>query len=526
MNIKTKVASGLLAAAIAFSPMTTTLANSGLNVFSVNSKTLSETSAKIANSTEALENVYILSAEKIVDGISGGVLAGENKGAIVLTEDGKLSEESMNTIKKAKNVYAIGGDKAISDELLKGIANFKGRISGFSRFDTAVEIASKLDSKRNIIITDGEALADSLSATAYAVKNDMNILLTNGEEVPESTQKYLEENKDSEIYFVGGESSIPQVTKEKVYEIAGKDKSKISENTIKGHDRYETSLELLKRFGSFEDVVIANGRNYADAILATGLSSNLDSPMLLVNNISASEKVKGLNIKNIYSVSTGNISTSFIKNFVEKVLNTTGVEMPIKDLEGNVVDKIVKEVARTGWVKSNLNVRQQPGTNSKVLGVLNKGEKISGYVVGDWLRISYNNSTAYVANSFISDKEVEKDKPKEVESAGSQDNNTNSDQNFSYKKVMTVKATAYSMNEPGLSWRTASGIDLRQNSKVIAVDRRVIPLGTRVYVEGYGYAVAGDTGGAIKGNKIDVHMNSVSECYNWGVRTVKLYILD
>ena len=60
---------------------------------------------------------------------------------------------------------------------------------------------------------------------------------------------------------------------------------------------------------------------------------------------------------------------------------------------------------------------------------------------------------------------------------------------------------------------TATGINLRSNPnlKVIAVDPSVIPLGSKVWVEGYGYAVAGDTGGAIKGNKIDLFMPTTDQ---------------
>ena len=54
----------------------------------------------------------------------------------------------------------------------------------------------------------------------------------------------------------------------------------------------------------------------------------------------------------------------------------------------------------------------------------------------------------------------------------------------------------------------------------------MIPLGTKVYVEGYGIAMAEDTGGAIKGNKIDLCFDSVEECINWGVRSVTVYILE
>lgn len=90
--------------------------------------------------------------------------------------------------------------------------------------------------------------------------------------------------------------------------------------------------------------------------------------------------------------------------------------------------------------------------------------------------------------------------------------------------TMTMESTAYSYTQPGLSYYTATGIDLRKNSRVIAVDPNTIPLGSLVEVSGYGFAVAGDTGGDIKGNRIDVHFNSVDECRTWGRRTVTVTI--
>ena len=70
---------------------------------------------------------------------------------------------------------------------------------------------------------------------------------------------------------------------------------------------------------------------------------------------------------------------------------------------------------------------------------------------------------------------------------------------------------------------TASGTKARPG--VVAVDPSVIPLGTRLYVEGYGFAVAEDTGGAIKGNRIDLFYENRKQALNYGMRKVKVYIL-
>ncbi|WP_391117793.1 3D domain-containing protein [Psychrobacillus sp. L3] len=95
-------------------------------------------------------------------------------------------------------------------------------------------------------------------------------------------------------------------------------------------------------------------------------------------------------------------------------------------------------------------------------------------------------------------------------------------------KEMTVIATAYTAYCNGCSGTTAYGIDLRANpdQKVIAVDPRIIPLGTKVWVEGYGEAIAGDTGGAIKGNKIDVFIPSYDSAMQWGVKKVKIKVIN
>lgn len=95
-------------------------------------------------------------------------------------------------------------------------------------------------------------------------------------------------------------------------------------------------------------------------------------------------------------------------------------------------------------------------------------------------------------------------------------------------KTLTMTASAFSASCNGCSGVTATGINLsaNPNQKVIAVDPNVIPLGSRVWVDGYGEAIAGDTGGAIKGNRIDVHVPNSEQANQWGVRTVQVKVLD
>ena len=95
------------------------------------------------------------------------------------------------------------------------------------------------------------------------------------------------------------------------------------------------------------------------------------------------------------------------------------------------------------------------------------------------------------------------------------------------RRVLRMSATAY---DPGprscgryASGRTACG--MAAGYGVVAVDTRVIPLGTRLYIEGYGYAIAGDRGTAIRGNRIDLGFDSYREAIRFGRRTVTVHVL-
>ncbi|MCH4238546.1 MAG: 3D domain-containing protein [Clostridium tyrobutyricum] len=107
--------------------------------------------------------------------------------------------------------------------------------------------------------------------------------------------------------------------------------------------------------------------------------------------------------------------------------------------------------------------------------------------------------------------------------------------NFSYAKSLQMRSTAYTADyestgkgpgDPGFGITVTGTVARRSNVSSVAVDPRVIPLGTRLYIDGYGYAIAEDTGGAIKGNRLDLFFNSSSEANNWGVKMVNVYFIE
>lgn len=93
-----------------------------------------------------------------------------------------------------------------------------------------------------------------------------------------------------------------------------------------------------------------------------------------------------------------------------------------------------------------------------------------------------------------------------------------------FKKVVDMRASAYTPWDEGCIGITKMGIPAKRG--VVAVDPNVIPLGTKLYIPGYGQALAADIGGAIQGDRIDLCMDSKAEAFEFGRRDVKVYILE
>ena len=147
------------------------------------------------------------------------------------------------------------------------------------------------------------------------------------------------------------------------------------------------------------------------------------------------------------------------------------------------------------------------------------GEKIVRYVV------RYEDGKPVQRTAIGAD--VAKKPVKKVLSIGSRGKYTSRGE-FRTRKILKMRASAY---EPGprscgryATGRTACG--LQAGYGVVAVDPGVIPLGTKLYVEGYGYAIAGDRGRAIQGSRIDLGFRTVREALNFGTKSVIVHVLE
>lgn len=206
----------------------------------------------------------------------------------------------------------------------------------------------------------------------------------------------------------------------------------------------------------------------------------------------------------------------------ELILDQAGVKMHQKD-EYHFEKKDSKEeitVYRAVPITIECQGKKQEIYTSKPT----VGDVLSdlGYV-GDAYRADLEANTKIQANLNIKVTDV-KAEAEEKKRREEQTQVETSRGMMRYTGAFDMDASAYLPSDGGGSGITASGMMAQRG--VVAVDPSVIPLGTRLYIPGYGMAVAADTGGAIVGDRIDLCMESYGEAMNFGRRTVKVYILE
>lgn len=241
-----------------------------------------ETAAKIADelvkNNVSYNSVILVNSDKsMADGLSAASLSGKKNAPILLVKKDSIPAEAMAKIEKAKNVYIIGGEGAISKKVenqLKG-KNIT-RISGKDRYETSAKIANMLGGYKMAFIVNGaKGEADAMSVSSVAAKYGAPILLTNGKT---STHPV----KAGVSYFVIGGRGV----------VSNQLADKYNADRIAGVDRYSTNRKVIDEFYyDSKKVYFAKGDTLVDALTASLLAK--DNGMVLVSKNANHKKLEG-----------------------------------------------------------------------------------------------------------------------------------------------------------------------------------------------------------------------------------------
>lgn len=260
----------------------------------------------------------------------------------------------------------------------------------------------------------------------------------------------------------------------------------------------------------------------------------------LASNIADGDTItikRAVNVKVIVDGKQINVNSS--EDDVASMLKSEGIEIrehdkvkPLLDtkLSNNMEIEITKVDIKTIEQRVELNFKEiikkdkkLSNTKTRVLQEGKKGEKLLT------IQIIYENGKE-VARKVINEIILRKPTDKLiVQGAYPHMPISRGGRILPFKKVIDARATAYwAVRGVGRTYTASGRLAVRNEDgySTVAVDPKVIPYGTKLFIEGYGFAIAADTGTAIKGNKIDVFFNTFKEACNWAVKKVKVYILN
>lgn len=156
--------------------------------------------------------------------------------------------------------------------------NFSERLGGKNRYETSVEVSKKgwQNGSDYVLMANGEEYADALCAAPLAKKYDAPILLTSSKELTEDVKNELKRLKAKHIIVIGGNGAISENVENGLKEIT------VDVQRIYGNSRYSTALEVAKKLGINNRIVVTSGEGFADALSIAPIAAQKGMPILLV----------------------------------------------------------------------------------------------------------------------------------------------------------------------------------------------------------------------------------------------------
>ena len=256
-----------------------------------------ETAVKVSNAGwQASQNVVLVNAYGFADALTGVPFAYLKDAPILLTDVNSIPKATSDEISRlgAKNIYILGGTGVISQNVEKELKNKQFnvvRLAGTDRFDTGIQIGNevmKSNLSKTAVVTTAYNYPDALSISSYAAMQHYPILYTEINVLNPKVKEFIKNNGITKIIIPGGTGAVSETV---VTELS---KNGITVERISGSDRYETGLNIVKHFkSSFKnDVILATGSDFPDALAGGVLAAKKQIPVLLVDKNYVSDGVK------------------------------------------------------------------------------------------------------------------------------------------------------------------------------------------------------------------------------------------
>ncbi|MFV9510492.1 cell wall-binding repeat-containing protein [Tepidibacillus sp. LV47] len=242
------------------------------------------------------DTVVLANYIKEADALAAAPLAYKVNGPILLTESETLTPTTKTEIQrlKAKKAIIVGGTGVISTDVkdqLEAMGLQVTRWGGIDRYDTAYQIARQLGNTDTAIIANGSKFPDALAIAPYAASKGYPILLVEKDKIPVKTYEALKAINIQKTIIVGGTGVVSDRVKNQLP----------PPERIAGNDRFETATQIIKQLNQNTDqVYVANGLKYADALTGSVLAAKNNAPLLLTYQNQLPEVIRKIVIeKNI-----------------------------------------------------------------------------------------------------------------------------------------------------------------------------------------------------------------------------------
>lgn len=279
-----------------------------------------DTSIELSKSKfKKADKVYLVSGKNFADAIASSGLTMKIDGPVLLVDD-LSADKIMEEIDRlgANDITIIGGKSSVSDKVQEKLSkNSKikdiNRIAGRDRYSTSVKSAEKVlkdfGNKGKVLIVSGTNFADAVSVSSYASKEGLPMLLLDKNGLTKEQMKFIKDNNLNDAIIIGGTSSVKKSVESNFKNV----------NRIAGANRYETSAMIAdKLFKSVDNLFLASGEVFADALAGGYFAADKNAPILLVEKTNV--KPMSMNIikkaKNVTIFGGENSISDTIKNSI------------------------------------------------------------------------------------------------------------------------------------------------------------------------------------------------------------------